>query len=380
VAMAKSILILIFILVFLVILVFVIRGFFRRTDNQARYPKKGVPGKKPEKPYENPFGHILITEPQKMTFPETTPILKKIHYTPLIQGPFPTFTHNMDETLLRNLIEKISDQKMIHLDHHTLLNFLKDVGSNPSKISSLILTNPDLSAKILQTVNSAYFGFPEKIISVGRAITLLGYSNVRTIVFQDYLNAIVPKDWQGEQDFSLKIGVHSACVSVCAAFLDKEYFQIPGYDFGAIGLLHDIGKYFLAGIEVKGTADPNLPGLLQEEEVYGINHPLLGSIIAEKWDFSDLIINGIRYHHHPFYFNPEDIPEGCLKASFVLALADLITKALGYPGNEYNNFLILDIYFQKFGISQDLNQLITPFLVKEMNKACNTVLSYSQHP
>jgi HD-like signal output (HDOD) protein len=266
------------------------------------------------------------------------------------------------------------------LDHLKLLNLLKHMGSNPSEISGLILTNPDFSAKILQTVNSAYFGFPEKIISVGRAITLLGYNNVRSLVLQDYINALVPDLWQKDDEILLKIWIHSACVAVCASYLSRQVFRIAEYDFGAIGLLHDIGKYFLPTLDIQGDAALDQPSIIQEEQRYGINHALMGSIIAEKWELSDLILNGIKYHHHPFFFSPETIPETFAKPAFVMAISDLMTKVLGYPGNETELFPILDDYYRKYNLKPDLKEIINPFLVKEMDKARKTVLSYSQKP
>lgn len=322
----------------------------------------------------------LITDLQRKVLLETTPALRDVSYTALNNIPRPSYTHPLEESLITRIQERLAQQKMIQMDHHKLMSLLRHMGTNPSEISALILTNPDFSAKILQTVNSAFFGFPEKIVSVGRAITLLGYNHVRSLVFHDYLNTIAPEIWQGDNEASQKIWIHSACVAVCASFLGRLVFRIPEYDFGAIGLLHDIGKYFQDRLEVRGEASPEYPAILQEEQRYGINHALLGSIIAEKWELSDLIVNGIKYHHHPFFFSSDTIPEIYAKPAFVMAFSDLITKVLGYPGSESNIFPILEDYYFKYKINPDLTEIVTLYLIKELDKARVTVLAYSQKP
>lgn len=369
-----------FLLALLGLAVLVLLFLFQRKDTRQRVQEKRPRGAGLMNRIDPSPANLLVTDFQRKILLETTPALKDIPYTTLANFPPPTFTHPLEESLITRIQERLAHQKVIQLDHLKLLNLLRHMGANPSEISSLILTNPDFSAKILQTVNSAYFGFPEKIISVGRAITLLGYNQVRSLVFQDYLNTIVPAIWQRDNESSLRIWVHSACVAVCASFLGRQVFRIPETDFGAIGLLHDIGKYFLDSFDLRGVAVPEHPAILQEEQKFGINHALLGSIIAEKWELSDLIINGIKYHHHPFFFSSDAIPEIYAKPAFVMAFSDLITKVLGYPGGESTLFPILEDYYLKYKITPDLTEIITPNLIKELDKARITVLAYSQSP
>ena len=135
-----------------------------------------------------------------------------------------------------------------------LLDLLKNPFSNWNDISAVVSTNPMFSAKILQAVNAAYFNLPDKVTSVGRAITLLGYNNVRSLVLEDVLETLAVKNLNSNSDAYVKACVHSSVVSACSGYLSKNIFHTSEYDIATIGLLHDIGKYFTATLEpLSGT-------------------------------------------------------------------------------------------------------------------------------
>ena len=180
-------------------------------------------------------------------------------------------------------------------------------------------------------MNSAYFNRPEKITSVGRAISLLGYNSVRALVLQETLNNVMPP---GRADVYSKTWAHSAVVSVCSGHLGKNIFQFSEYEMGTMGLLHDIGKYFIDMLKPVGEGSAESPLLIREEQQYGINHACLGGMIAKNWQLSESIVKGIEYHHHPSFFPPESIPEPYMKQTFVICLSDLICKTLGYGAND----------------------------------------------
>jgi putative nucleotidyltransferase with HDIG domain len=304
------------------------------------------------------------------------PSLREINYFSIAEGVSPIPVENADEESSKTIQEKLNSIKPIPADHANLLNLLRNPESNPGEISAIVSTNPVFSARILQTVNSAYFGLNNKITSLGRAITLLGYNNVRALIMEDSLNKTMPAGSQGKSEIYVNIWMHSAIVSICAGYLAKKIFQFSEYDFASIGLLHDIGKYYYYLLEIKGEAEPDLPGVIQEEQQYGINHATLGSLIAKKWQLSESVIQSIAYHHYPSFLLPESIPGTCLKGSFVICLADLIANALGYKGQGDSILAIKEEYFNMFHLSPALPEIITPSLVKDIEKTRLTVESY----
>jgi hypothetical protein len=223
---------------------------------------------------------------------------------------------------------------------------------------------------------------------VGRAITLLGYNNVRSLVLEDIVEALAGKNQNNNIDEYVKACIHSSVVSACSGYLSKNVFHTSEYDIATIGLLHDIGKYFIPTLEpLSGTSPghplywlktvrPRPPQVMREQIEYGMDHTMLGRLLADRWELSDAIKYSIEYHHYPSFMPPETIPKDYLTQSFVICLSDLISKALGYGATDDDILPIRPEYFEIFGLNANPLELITPALTKELTNAYFTVKSY----
>jgi HD-like signal output (HDOD) protein len=315
-------------------------------------------------------------DPETEAVLKAYPIFRSVPYSPVVEGAWPMSPDRIDGGLKERIEERVSSLGPIKTNSVKLLNLLKDPSSNPGEITAVVSTNPGFSAKILQSANSAYFNLPQKITSVGRAITHLGYNNVRSLVLQDALQGVLPKDSSMDSKTRIKIWVHSAIVSVCAGYLGKKIFTFSEYDLATMGLLHDIGKYFIPDAAEEALIDPNLPLVGREEMSYGMNHATLGSIVVRHWQLSDVISRAIGYHHHPTFLPPETIPGEYVKYSFVICLSDLIGKLLDYDGENSDILPLRDEYYTTFALPKDPAELITQALLKEVEKTRLTVTSY----
>jgi len=319
-------------------------------------------------------------EAQRKAFLESYPALKEVPYASVAEGVAPRSIEDLSPDVIEAVKEKISTIKPIPVNYLKLMNLLRNPESNPGEITSVTVTNPVFSARILRTVNSAYFNRPEKITSVGRAISLLGYNSVRALVLQETLNNVMPQEKYGNADVYSKTWAHSAVVSVCSGHLGKNIFQFSEYELGTMGLLHDIGKYFIHMLKSVGEGSTESPVMIREEQQYGINHASLGSLFAKNWQLSDSIVKGIEYHHYPSFFPPESIPEPYRREAFIICLSDLICKALGYSANDDEILPIRNEYYEMFKMQPDLEENVTPRLIKEIEKAHLTVQSYIHTP
>ena len=304
------------------------------------------------------------------------PIFTSIPYSPVVEGAWPMSPDRIDPGLKSRIEERVSSLGPIKTNSVKLLNLLKDPASNPGEITSVVSTNPGFSAKILQSANSAYFNLPQKITSVGRAITHLGYNNVRSLVLQDALEGMIPGDNRMDSGTRMKIWQHSAIVSVCAGYLGKTIFAFSEYDLATMGLLHDIGKYFIPDAVLKTVTDPDVPLVGREEMSFGVNHAVLGSIVVRHWQLSDVISRAIGYHHHPTFLPPDTIPGEYVKYGFIICLSDLIGKLLDYDGDARDILPLREEYFITFRLPKDPAGLITQALLKEVEKTRLTVKSY----
>jgi len=308
---------------------------------------------------------------------ESCPALREIHYMQVADGLFPLSNLAVDDTIKKTLEQKVSALPPVPTTSVALLDLLQNPESNPGEITSLVSTNPVFSAKILQTINSAYFNLPQRVTSVGRAITLLGYNNVRSLVFEDILYNAFPSMQDSDREAYVNMWAHSAVVSACAGHLGKSLFRLSEYALGTIGLLHDIGKYFYHLLEKRGEAAKDLPAVIVEETQYGMNHAVIGAIIAHTWQLPGVITGAIEHHHSPSFFPPDHIPGTCLKESLVVCLSDLICKVLGYAGRDRDLLPVREEYCKRYGIKNDLAEIVTPGLINDIEKAHYTVRSYA---
>jgi len=316
--------------------------------------------------------------------PQTT----EITYSPVPEGVLPKPLSEIDSGVMREVQGKISGVQPIPSNSMKLLDLLNNPFSSWNEIVKVVSTNPMFSARALQAVNSVYFNLPDKVTSVGRAITLLGYNSLRSLVMGDLLEGLKARDKNDTADAYVNAYTHSAVVSACSGYLGRTVFQSSEYDLATIGLFHDIGKYFIAELDPSSgalpkpplywlkTMRPRPPLVIQEQIEFGIDHSMLGSLLAEKWQLSEEIRYGIEYHHYPSFVPPENIPDAYVTKSFVVCLSDLICKALGYCMNDAEILPIRPEYYDKFGLDHDPTRLITPGLTKEIANAYFAVRNY----
>lgn len=380
-------------LVIVIILLFVHRSQKRKKVHQVQtQPRINTSGQRKSTPQASldtlDNNQAFDVGKRRETFVDGHSTVSEIAYAAVPPGISPKTFSEIDGNLLQTVREKISNVKPIPSNSVKLLDLLKNPFSSWNDISSAVSTNPVFSAKILQAVNSAYFGLPEKVTSVGRAITLLGYNNVRSLVLEDVLETLTSRNQGSNSDAYIKACVHSAVVSACSGYLSKNVFHTSEYDIATIGLLHDIGKYFIPSLEPPSgsspqhplywlkTLRPRPPQIIREQIEFGLDHTMLGSLLADRWELSDVIKYSIEYHHYPSFFPPQSLPKPYLTQSFVICLSDLICKVLGHCTDDDEVLPILPEYYEMFGLNSNPAELITPALTKEITNAYFTVKAY----
>ncbi len=302
------------------------------------------------------------------------PLLRNVEYRIFDETLQPQTLDEMDEEILADIRARIRDVDTLPTVNLKISNLLRDPNSSAKKVAELVSTNPLLSAKILRAINSSYYALPKQVTSVGRAITLLGYNDVRSLVIQDSLRKALPAMLSPRRIRDLWL--HSTAVSACAHHIAVHILPGEDHDMFTMGLFHDIGKYFFPLLDTVGRPSEDNPQLIQEEQLYGINHALLGSLVARRWKIAELTVKGIEYHHHPWCLPPESIPAECLRPAFILCLADVICRILGYGGEVIEVYPLRQEYFRHFGLAEDIGMLVTSALVNEVERARANVESY----
>jgi len=233
-------------------------------------------------------------------------------------------------------------------------------------------------SKILKAVNSSYYGLSKKTENLHLAITILGFNEVRKIALQSGFTEIFGEGWVYKGYDTTDLSKHSYLVSICAETLAKERNPKHAGTLLTLGILHDIGKFALFKLAVlmkKKRVRPyrlktfsTRSNLLEKEEVlFGVNHTVVGNMLAEKWQLSEKICQTLGYHHYPSYFSLDSIPQEYLEDVVTISFSDLIVNRvvgkliqLPEPAPEY---------FDILGLTAPLDNVITEQMKKTLEDA-----------
>jgi HD superfamily phosphohydrolase YqeK len=164
-----------------------------------------------------------------------------------------------------------------------------------------------IMTKLLQVINSPYFGLPRTITSAEEAVGLLGFDTVKSMVMAVKLLGHYDRIKTG--DFSIEqLWQHSTAVAHNArrlVLLQTGNRALAEEAFAA-GLMHDVGKAVLAGNfaeQYHGAQSlarkQQIPLWEVEKEIFGANHGEIGAYLLSLWGLPLNILEAAALHHYP---------------------------------------------------------------------------------
>jgi putative nucleotidyltransferase with HDIG domain len=208
-----------------------------------------------------------------------------------------------DPKLLR-LITSIKNLPSVPLLYNRLIKELQSDNASALAIGNIIAQDAAMTAKILQLVNSAFFGLADNISSPQRAVSILGLNTVKALV----LGIHVFSEYQGRTNLPISIDAmwqHSMLVSNLAFKISRS-LQLDSQiqeNARVSGILHDIGKLVLLKIpDFFQHAQVNKYGMITLESEYKVlntSHAEIGAYLLGMWGLPNSIVDAIAYHHRP---------------------------------------------------------------------------------
>ncbi len=171
-------------------------------------------------------------------------------------------------------------------------------------VAKIISKDLAMTAKILQLVNSAFFGLFQKVETPLRAVSLLGLDTIKSLVlgvqiFSDKSLSINPQLVDKLWRHSMQVG----------AFAKKITFAETGDNEAAsealfAGILHDIGKLILLSkmekkyAEALTTAESHSCTMFDaEKKIFNASHCEMGAYLIGLWGFQTDVVEAIGFHH-----------------------------------------------------------------------------------
>ena len=191
------------------------------------------------------------------------------------------------------------------------------------RIGALVSEDPAMAAKVLQLVNSPFFGCQMRVSDPAMAVQRLGLETVRGLVLSTHVFETFRRPTRGVLNME-QLWQHAATVSALAGSLAQVDGAPPDVvqDARTAGLLHDVGKLLLVAtlpIVAMRVSDrarrERLATAEIERDELGVTHAELGAYLLGLWGLPDAIVEATAWHHHP----PRAAPKGSSVLSFVVA-------------------------------------------------------------
>lgn len=193
-----------------------------------------------------------------------------------------------------------------------ILRLADDSQSAAKDFVQIIERDPVMTVKVLRIINSPYYGLPQKISSIPRAVVHLGINTIKNMALAiAAIGMFSPRNRSGFNVDSFLL--HSLSTALIVKRL-AERLQLPSCecsDYFVAGLLHDFGKLVFAECLPeafnRALIDSNsrqVPLQAAERNYLGIDHAQLGKMLAEKWRFAESVIDAIEHHHDAYGDNP----------------------------------------------------------------------------
>ncbi|HZL43792.1 MAG TPA: response regulator [Verrucomicrobiae bacterium] len=191
--------------------------------------------------------------------------------------------------------------------HNQLTGELRKEEPSIERIGEIISKDIGMTSKMLQLVNSAFFGLPQPISSAAEAVAYLGLATVRALVLS--LQVFSQYEQKNIKGFSIDaLAQHSWMTGGWArriAETERCDPKISDQCFLA-GLLHDIGQLILAsGLPdeyaqvLENTRSPGKSLWAAEQDQFGTTHAEVGAYLLGLWSLPNPVIEAVALHHRP---------------------------------------------------------------------------------
>lgn len=280
----------------------------------------------------------------------------------------------MSEVRLQRIQQFIRRMPSLSTTVAKVLEICNNPDASANDLNRVISYDPVLTAQVLKLINSAFYGLPNRIPSLVRAIIMLGINNVKNLVLASSVLASckgISKTGKAAINY---FWAHCLCVGVLSKMIaaaghlalseHEEYF--------VAGLLHDLGKLPLMACYPKLYSD-TISGakesgclLIEFEKVHiGIDHCQVGGLIAEKWNLGTTMQDAIQKHH---------ILEGSDNRNFVvkcIGTANLLANyyGIGTAGDCFMDPMLLKDCLEGLGLSMETLSELKLKMDSEIEKA-----------
>jgi HD-like signal output (HDOD) protein len=212
----------------------------------------------------------------------------------------------LNNQALQQLASRLDSLPSLPPVYLKVMDELQSPNSSLQKVGKLVSEDIGMTAKILQLVNSAFFGVRRRVESPAQAASLLGMDNIRGMmlgvhVFSEFKHG--PPNFSADALWSHSISVGGFAKKI--AEMETDDLKTISDSLTA-GMLHDAGKLILAanlpddyGIALSRADSGEMTPEEAEYAMFQASHSDVGAYLLGLWGFSQPVVEALAFHHKP---------------------------------------------------------------------------------
>jgi len=260
----------------------------------------------------------------------------------------------LDSEPLTQLVGSVDSLPSRPEAYSAILKVIADPDAGIADLVKIIESDVAMSAKILQLVNSSFFGLVQPVGDLARAVGLLGLDTLRDLALS--IEVFRPPANASSQIVGEINRLHER--SLFAASLASRMFTDKRSASWAYtgGMLYDVGLLVLASTapdhlnDAMDYAQEKQTSLFEaEQELYGVTHAEVGAYLLGAWGLPYPILMAAAYHHRPRAMSGTDFDV----ASAVHVASVLASSRLGVE-NDHEMAEIDMAYLESIGCAERL--------------------------
>ena len=257
-----------------------------------------------------------------------------------------------DETL-RRLVSQLPSVPSLPGIYVELVDELGKPDCSTRKIAEIIRRDIGMTVKILQIVNSAFFGLSRPVSDARTAVEFLGLDTISGLTLG--VGVISQFEDRASKEMFGELWAHSMSVGVAASNIAAIEKSSCGSDAFTAGLLHDVGRIILAvnlPDEFKRACDlsamEHIDMIDAETQIFGATHADVGAYLLGLWGLPNEVVRAVAFHHNPVALLGEKFT-----ALTAVHAANGILRSAGFEDDVDDTKLNLD-YLDQVGYTERL--------------------------
>jgi HD-like signal output (HDOD) protein len=208
---------------------------------------------------------------------------------------------------LREMLSQMQSVPVLPQLYNEMMRELQSGEPSIEKVGEIIASDIGMTARILQLVNSSYFGLSRHVSSPTEAVMLLGLATLRALVIQTKIfSSFENLGASGLTAASLSSeGLRIA--SLARKLASEEGLPRKEQDYAFIaGMMQNLGKLVLAAnyaARYRAVVDRmrahGVPDVDVELEEFGSTHMDVSAYLLELWGFAHPVVEAVAFYRRP---------------------------------------------------------------------------------